>query len=221
MGGVAAPHLGGSALGADVHIGEPAGAVGVDHVAGHDVRQGGGGGGFNEGARLAGPLGQGGQAQGIFHLEDEPGHGGLAAVGDGSHVGHNGAGVGQVVVLAHAGPGQLAGGAGKVKPPGGGGEAADLIGGGEASLLGVLGHDLRPQFGGQLAEHPVAGVGQGVIDVHFPVDMGAGDGLAPHIGGTGAGPSPVKEVGDILNGGGQGHRLEHRARREGAGEEAV
>ena len=109
----------------------------------------------------------------------------------------------------------------KIEGAGGGVQAADPIGGGEPCPDGVLLQHVFPQLVGQQGEHPVARVGQGGGDVLLPVGVGAGDGPVPHLGGAGAGPGAVKEIGHALNGGGEHHGLVDRARREGAGEEAV
>ena len=140
---------------------------------GHQLRQGGGGIPLHQLFGVPGQGGQGRQAQGVLRLEHQPGHGRRSAVCDGSHIDHEGAGVGQVVVLPHAGPAQLVGReAVKIEGAGGGVQAADPVGGGEPRPDGVLLQHVLPQLVGQQGKHPVARVGQSGGDVLFPRGRG-------------------------------------------------
>src|SRR5699024_11142475 len=54
-----------------------------------------------------------------------------------------------------------------------------------------------------------------------PVSGGAGYHAVPHLAGAGAGEGAAEEVGNVLNGGGQGDRFEDRAGDKGGGEGTV
>ena len=149
---LAASHLSSARFGAEIHIGEAVRAVGQHHILGHHVGQHLGGIRLDQPAGAAGDVG-GGQGEAALGFQHQIGDCGLPAVGHTAHPDHQGTGVDQVVVLAHAGPAQLGGGGTLQRyAAGGGGDAADGVAVQQTGLLCVLGDGLRAQFVGQLGE---------------------------------------------------------------------
>ena len=150
------------------------------------------------------------------------GYGGLSAVGDGPHPDHHGAGVHQVVPLAHTAPGQLPlVKTREVKAPSGGIHRADGVAGREARLLGVALERLAAQLGGKLAEGHVAGVGEGLLQTLVPVGAGADDGLAADDDAAVTVVDPALRVRDGLKGRRHRHGLKDGAGGEGGGHDTL
>ena len=121
------------------------------------------------------------------------------------------AGIHQIVVLAHTRPAQICP-LTHGKLSGRRADAADGKALGQPGLFRVLGQGAAPQLHRQLRIGAVAGPGQGVIQVHLPVGIGAGDRAALQLQPPGAGEVPVQGPVQLLQGRGGGHQLEHGAR---------
>ncbi len=153
---------------------------------------------------------------------DQLWNGRLPTIGDGAHIDHQGAGVEQVVILAHTGPAQLIfRTVGELKTTGGRLQPAYLVGVSETRLSGIGGHHIGTELNGQLGKHAVTGVRISAVDIHFTVRGGAGHRFAAHQGRAGTGKRACKEIGQLFYGGAQRNGFKDRAGHKGAGEKAV
>ena len=210
MGGLSGSRLGGAGLGAHRQGAEHALAIGLLHVVAHHVPQ------HPAGVRVKGGL----QRRRAVPRQGNAVHGGLLihqpgphcfAPGQGAQKPQERAGVHQVVILAYAGPAQ-------VRPLTHGklsGRRADAADGEalrQSGLFRVLGQGIAPQLHRHLSVGAVAGPGQGVVQVHLPVGIGAGDRAALQLQPPGAGEVPVQGPAQLLQGRSGGHQLEDGAR---------
>ena len=219
MGRLAGSRLGGAGLGAHCQGAEHALAIGLLHVVAHHVPQHPAGVRVKRGLQRRRAVPRQGNAMHGGLLIYQPGSCGPAA-GDGAQESQKRAGVHQVVILAHAGPAQ-------VRPLPHGelsrrrADAADGKALGQPGLFRVLGQGIAPQLHRHLGIGAVAGPGQGIVQVHLPVGIGAGDRAALQLQPPGAGEVPVQSAVQILQSRSSGHQLEHGTRREGGGQHPV
>ena len=145
-----------------------------------------------------------------------------AAVGNGAHVDHQGAGIHLVLVLAHTGPAKLPGGdAVKIKGTSGGGQTVDGIAVRQPRFFRVLLQGIASQFLRHLGKGHVAAIGKGVADVLLPVGAGANDGLVPDLDAARAGPGAVLNIRKLFQRRRQRYSLVNGAGSKRRGQKAV
>ena len=221
MGRLALPHLGGAGLGAHRQVAKAALAIGFRDVVAQHVGQGLTGVGVPQVHRPGGAGAAGRRAGHGRDLTQQIRLLGAAPTGDGAHHGHQGAGICQILVLAHTGPAHLAVIFADNVGPGGGVDAADAAAIQQPGLLRVAGEGAPSQLHGQLGKNAVAGVGHGSVKVHIPVDIGAGDGVAADGDAAAAVEGAVCHTLQLFQGGSRSDHLKNGAGGKGGGKETV
>ena len=173
-----------------------------------------------------GPLGFGLIADGSAagDAPDQIGHGRLAAIGDGAHVGQVLAGIDQIHVLADAGPGDAVFGcAAEIEGAGLRPVAVHEKGFRDPDLLCLPGQGFGPDELGDLGIGTVAGIRQGLAEGLLAVGLVAlaMDDLAVDRDLARTGEGSVQDIGHGFQRGCCGDQLEDRAGRVGDVEEAV
>ena len=221
MGRLTLPHLGGAGFGAHRQVAKAALAIGFRDVVAQHVGQSLTGVGVPQVHRPGGAGAAGRRAGHGRDLIQQIRLPGAAPAGDGAHHGHQGAGICQILVLAHAGPAHLAVIFADNVGPGDGVDAADAAAIQQPGLLRVAGEGAPSQLHGQLGKNAVAGVCHGSVKVHIPVDIGAGDGVAADGDAAAAVEGAVCHTLQLFQGGSRSDHLKNGAGGKGGGKETV